>query len=106
MGFVFRFLAMVALALGVILAVIDASRSVATNAVTLTPVLDALGMAGADPAAPLFAFGSVNGIDWFWTPAVTAFLGAPAILVLAGLALIFYALGYRRRRPTRLALQA
>jgi len=105
MAFLFRLFASLFLAVAVIGTVVDAARSIATGgSVVLTPLADVLLALGGDPYAGLVAFGAERGIDGFFTPLVEATLSAPAILVFVGLALIFYALGYRRRRDPHHAL--
>ncbi|MCO6391560.1 hypothetical protein GTW25_11010 [Aliihoeflea aestuarii] len=107
MAFLFRFIASLFLAAAVIGAVVDAARSIAASGnVVLTPLADAFLALDADPYTGLVAFGEANGIDGFWTPLVEATLSAPAILVFVGVALIFYALGYRRRPDRRHAFHA
>jgi hypothetical protein len=107
MAFLFRFFASLFLAAAVIGAVVDAARSIAASGrIVMTPLADALFALNADPYAGLIAFGEGYGIDGFWTPLVEATLSAPAILVFVGLALIFYALGYRRRPDRRHASHA
>lgn len=107
MAFLFRLFASVFLAAAVIGAVVDAARSIAASGtIVLTPLNDAVLALADDPYENLVAFGRANSIETFWTPLVEATLSAPAILVFVGFALIFYALGYRRRRNGRSALHA
>lgn len=107
MAFLFRLFASLFLAAAVIGAVVDAARSIAASGTfLLTPLADALLSLGIDPYPALVAFGAANGIARIWTPFIEATLSAPAVLVFVGLALIFYASGYRRRRDRRFALHA
>lgn len=106
MGFLFRIVSSFFLSLAVIVAVIDAARSIAANAVALTPLRDAALAAGLDLEAMLAGVEPAGAIADFWRPITVATASAPAVLVFVGLALIFYAMGYRRRRDPRGALHA
>jgi len=106
MGFLFRLVSSFFLALGVIVAVMDAARSIAANALAATPLVDAARSAGLDLEAMLAGLEPAGAFADLWSPITVAILSAPAILVFAGLALIFYAMGYRRRRDPRDALHA
>ncbi|WP_024586811.1 hypothetical protein [Aliihoeflea sp. 2WW] len=106
MGFLLRLVSSFFLALGVIVAVIDAARSIAATAPLATPLVDAARSAGIDLEALLAGIAPAGAFADAWTSITVAILSGPAILVFAGLALIFYALGYRRRRDPRGALHA
>lgn len=106
MGFLFRIVSSFFLSLAVIVAVIDAARSIAANAVSLTPLRDAALAAGLDLEAMLAGIDPAGPVADFWPPITVSIASAPAILVFCGLALIFYAIGYRRRREPRQALHA
>lgn len=106
MGFLLRIVSSFFLSLAVIVAVIDAARSIAVNAVALTPLRDAALAAGLDLEAMLAGIDPAAPVAQFWRPITVATASAPAILVFAGLALIFYAMGYRRRPDPRRALHA
>jgi hypothetical protein len=94
----FRLLATVSLAIAVILAVLDATRSVAVSRLVLTPLGDSL--KAAAPNAFENARIAVEG-SWpfLWDTIVVWLLAAPGPLVFAFLALILYAVGHRPARP-------
>lgn len=106
MGFLFRLVASFFLALAVIVAVIDAARSIAANVPVATPLVDAARSAGLELEAVLAGVAPAGAFADPWMAITVAILSAPAILVFTGLALIFYAMGYRRRRDPRNALHA
>jgi hypothetical protein len=106
MGFLFRLVSSFFLALAVIVSVIDAARSIAAAAIVATPLVDAARSAGLDLDAMLAGLAPGGAFADLWISITVAILSAPAILVFAGLALIFYAMGYRRRRDPRNALHA
>lgn len=93
-----RLLSMVALAVAVIAFVLDATRSIAAEALVTTPL--ARSWAGLSPAT-LEAFeASVRNAlpDFVWTMAVQPLLQLPGFAFFAGLALVLYVIG---RRPSR-----
>jgi hypothetical protein len=91
--FIFRALAMLALAVAVILAVLDATRSIAASFVVTTPLAESWLAASPDSLQWLQAKAELYGI---WAPVLTSVLALPGFAVFAALALLFYAIG---RRP-------
>lgn len=95
--FIFRLLALIALVAAVIVGTIDATRSVAADAVLLTP----FGVSWSSVSA-----GSLARLHGLLTadlppPAVAAFdwlLAQPAVAVLLAMALLLHLPGHRRRR--------
>jgi hypothetical protein len=95
--FLFRFLATISLAVAVVMAVIDATRTVAANDWVMTP-LGASWMA-VSPDTLDKAQSALAAIHpALWDPIMLFVLKAPGFVVFAGLALLLYALG---RRPAR-----
>ncbi len=95
-----RLMSMIALSVAVIAAVLDATRSIAADAVVMTPLADT--WAGLS-AATLDAFETVvkaNLPEVAWTGVAMPLLGIPAFAFFAGLALVLYIVG---RRPARRA---
>ena len=96
--FVFRLLATVSLAIAVIVAVMDATRSIAIESVEPT----ALGYLWLEYMPD--SFGTVrdalvnNGLSLLWDPVLATVLTAPAFIVFAALAFLLYAIGHRPRR--------
>ena len=97
--FIFRLFALIFLAVAVIAAVVDTSRSIAASKLVLT----SLGKGWADLAPD-----SLNATQAFIQsklplaindPAFLFLLALPAAAVLAVLAAIFYAIGAKRERP-------
>ena len=96
--FLFRLLATVALAVAVIMAVVDATRTVAAGELVVTPL-------GATWLA--LSPGSLDGLQavvetsihpLLWGPVLVEVLKAAGFAVLGLVALLFYAIG---RRPER-----
>lgn len=100
-GALFRLLATVALAAGVIMAVLDATRSIAASAVVLTPLSDA--WAGVSPST-FQAFDEMIGTNlpaFAHTIIVDGILAAPGFVVFGALALLLYSIGRPRARIDR-----
>lgn len=89
---------MVALAVAVIAGVTDATRSVAAEAVVVTPLEHS--WASLSPATLDSFEASVRKAlpDFVWSAAVKPLLRVPGFAFFAGLALILYVIG---RRPQR-----
>ncbi|MEO5755521.1 MAG: hypothetical protein ABIQ51_01575 [Mesorhizobium sp.] len=98
--FVFRLAAMVALSISVIMAVLDATRTVAASALVLTPLNASWLAVSPDTRAAFETFirGKVNPL--LWDGAIAWVLNQPGFAVFAVLAFLLYALGYRRRPRT------
>jgi len=100
--FVLRLIATFALAVAVVLMVIDATRSIAADMLVMTPLaeswraLSAQTLAGAEDFARARGGDAVRG-------ALDAVLAMPGFAVFLVLALLAYAAGYRRRRGNGLA---
>ncbi|MEQ1952084.1 hypothetical protein [Mesorhizobium sp. CN2-181] len=97
--FLFRLLSMVALSVAVIMAVLDAARSVAVSALVMTPL--AVSWAAVSPEMPTRAQETVTASlgTLVWDLVVANVLALPGFVVFAALALLFYAIG-RRPEPT------
>ena len=100
-----RLLSMVALAVAVIMAVLDATRSIAAEALVTTPL--ATSWAALSPAtlAGFEDLVSGNLPAFFWDPVALALLGLPGFVVFAGLALLLSVAGHRPARRDRFVLE-
>ncbi|QPC90914.1 hypothetical protein [Mesorhizobium sp. INR15] len=98
--FVFRLAAMVALSISVIMAVLDATRTVAASALVLTPLNASWLAVSPDTRAAFETFirGKVNPL--LWDGGIAWVLNQPGFAVFAVLAFLLYALGYRRQPRT------
>ena len=96
--FFFRFLATLALAVAVIMAVLDATRSIAASALVLTPL--SVSWEGASPATLDGFRGFVDEKmgSWLWDPVILSVLNQPGFAVFLAVALLLFAIG---RRPGR-----
>jgi hypothetical protein len=98
--FLFRLLAMVALSVATIMAVLDATRTIAASALVITP----LGESWATSLPDLLALAEQNVHHYIhplaWDPVALFILKLPGFAVFGALALLFYAIG---RKPERRA---
>ena len=102
--FVFRLLATVSLAVAVILAVLDATRSVAMSRLVLTPFGES--WKAVSPDTLEHARAAVES-RWpvLWDMGVAWLLTVPGSILFALLALLLYAIGHRRERRGNFAAQ-
>ena len=95
--FLFRFLATIVLAVAVVLAVVDATRTVAAGDWVLTPL--GTSWMSVSPDTLEKAQAAIEGLlPALWDPVTLAVLKLPGFVVFAVLALLLYAIG---RRPAR-----
>jgi hypothetical protein len=98
--FVFRILATFSLAVAVVMAVLDATRSIASDAIVLTPLWES--WQTVSPASYGAAEAAVSEVlvPYVWDPVILTLLSAPGFAVFGVLALLLYMIG---RRPERRA---
>ncbi len=99
--FIFRMIALFFLAVSIILAVIDATHSVAAGAFVTTP----LGQSwfSTSPSTINLAQAVIQRytFPFLWDPVAIWILTLPGFVVFAALALVFYAIGHKPRRRVR-----
>jgi hypothetical protein len=96
--FVFRLAAMVALSVSVIMAVLDATRSVAASALVMTPLNTTWLAVSPDTRSAFESFVRDKINPLLWDGAIVWVLNQPGFAVFAVLAFILYAIGFRRQR--------
>ena len=94
----FRLLAMTALAVAVIMAVLDATRTVAAEQLVLTPLNVSWNTASPDTLEAVRGFVQDRLHPLVWDPVVVRLLDLPGFVVFGGFAFLLYAIG---RRPQR-----
>jgi hypothetical protein len=96
--FIFRLAAMVSLSVSVIMAVLDATRSVAASALVMTPLNTSwLAISPVTRSAfESFVRDKINPL--LWDGAIAWVLNQPGFAVFAVVAFLLYAIGYRRQR--------
>ena len=99
--FLFRLAALASLAAAVILAVVDATRSVAASALVVSPLRES--WQAAAPESLTSAKASIeNGVHpYAWVTVDGLILAAPGFVVFGLLSILLYAIGRRQaRRPS------
>ncbi|RST87753.1 hypothetical protein EJC49_03850 [Aquibium carbonis] len=96
--FFFRFLSVVSLAVAVILAVIDATRSIAASELVLTPLGTSWFAVSPETLNLAQAVVQRHVFPALWDPILVTILTLPGFVVFLALALLFYMIG---RRPAR-----
>ncbi len=92
-----RIVATASLAAAVILAVVDATRSLAQNALVTTPL--GVTWEAMSPSTLAALQRNLSGaMDALWDPVTVSLLALPGFAVFAGIALIFFILGRQPRR--------
>lgn len=104
--FLFRFLSTISLAIAVVMAVLDATRSVAASALVMTPLGRSWLAVSPETLASAQKFAETALHPLLWDPVVAGILALPGFVVFGLLALILYAIGYRpERRAGRFAIE-
>ncbi len=92
--FFFRLFAILALAGAVVMAVLDATRTVANGALVFTPLGESWSASFPGSLISVQKF-LENQALWLWDPALVTALRLPGFVVLALLAFVFYAIGHK-----------
>jgi len=92
--FFFRLFATLVLAGAVIMAVLDATRTVAASALVMTPLGESWSATFPASLASLQAFLEAK-VSWLWDPILTAILKLPGFAVLGAIAFLLYAIGHK-----------
>jgi hypothetical protein len=96
--FLFRLMATVSLAVAVIMAVLDVTRTIAASRLVLTPLGDSWASVSPSTLDQARSFVVENAHPLVWNPLVTSVLAQPGFAVFGLLAFLLYAIGHRPRR--------
>lgn len=96
--FLFRFAAMVALAVSVIMAVLDATRTVAATHLVMTPLKTSWNAVSPDTLGAAESFVRDHVQPLLWDTVIDWIISLPGFAVFAALALLLYTIGYKRER--------
>lgn len=99
MRFVARVMSLIFLVVAVIAGLVDAIQSVAAHKPIFTPLIQSWSEASPGTlklVADLFA-GHLP--LWVWDPAAIWVMAQPSFAVFLALSLLFYLIGYRRKKP-------
>ncbi|MEP7452949.1 hypothetical protein [Phyllobacterium sp. SB3] len=94
--FTCRLLAYICLSFAIIAAVLDAARSVGESNLVITSLKDSWQSVAANSLALVETSIRTHLYGIFWDPLMLWVLEAPTVIVFALLALLLYAIGYRR----------
>ena len=102
--FLFRFAAMIALAIAVIMAVLDATRTVAASHLVMTPLKTSWNAVSPDTLGAAESFVREKVQPLLWDTAIDWIISQPGFAVFAALAFLLYLIAYKpARRVNRFA---
>lgn len=96
--FLFRLMATFALAVAVLMAVLDVTRTIAASRLVLTPLGESWMSVSPTTLERTQSFIVENAHPLVWNPVMTSILAQPGFAVFGVLAFLLYAIG---RRPER-----
>jgi hypothetical protein len=96
--FLFRLMATFALAVAVIMAVLDVTRTIAASRLVLTPLGDSWRGVSPTTLERAQSFIMENAHPLVWNPVMVFILDLPGFVVFGVLAFLLYAIGHRPER--------
>ena len=96
--FLFRLMATFALAVAVIMAVLDATRTIAASRLVLTPLGESWQAVSPSTLEELQSFIMDKAHPLVWNPVMVFILDQPGFVVFGVLAFLLYAIGHRPER--------
>jgi len=96
--FLFRTIAVFSLALSVMFLIIDATRSVGVSKFVWTPLVDSWNRFFPDTLEGFATWLGTSVHPFLNDPVLASLLNWPTFALFAGLAALFYIIGYKRRR--------
>jgi hypothetical protein len=93
-----RLLSMLALAIAVVMAVLDATRSIAAEAVVLTPLISSWRNIAPTSLGMIEQMVTGNLPDFVWNPVLTSVLALPGFATFSALSMLLAIAGRRPRR--------
>jgi len=99
--FLFRLLSMLALSAAVIMAVLDATRSIAASALIMTPLAASWAAVSPDTLAAARTAVETGLHPFVWDLLIAPIVELPGFVVFAALAFLFFAIGRRPERARR-----
>jgi hypothetical protein len=96
--FLFRLMATVSLAVAVIMAVLDVTRTIAGARLVTTPLAESWASVAPGTLESLQTFVTERAHPLLWNPVMTFILEQPGFVVFGALALLLYAVGHRPER--------
>jgi hypothetical protein len=102
--FLFRLAATIALAVAVIMAVVDATHTVAASHLVMTPFSTSWASVSPHSLERFEHFVQTKASPMVWDPVVVTILNQPGFAVFAVLAFLLYAIGHKPRSRSRRAI--
>lgn len=96
--FLFRVMATFSLAVAVIMAVLDVTRTIAASRLVLTPLAGSWSSVSPLTLERTQSFIVENAHPLVWNPVMVFILGLPGFVVFGVLAFLLYAIGHRPER--------
>ncbi|MEQ1941472.1 hypothetical protein ABMA32_03515 [Mesorhizobium sp. VNQ89] len=96
--FLFRLMATFSLAVAVIMAVLDATRTIAVSRLVLTPLGESWASVSPSTLEETQSFIVEKMHPLVWNPVMVFILGQPGFLVFGLLAFLLYAIGHKPER--------
>ena len=96
--FLFRLMATVSLAVAVIMAVLDVTRTIAASRLVITPLGESWLSVSPNTLDTVQRFIIDNAHPLVWNPVMVFILGQPGFVVFSVLAFLLYAIGHRPER--------
>lgn len=96
--FLFRLMATVSLAVAVIMAVLDVTRTIAASRLVITPLGESWLSVSPNSLDAVQRFIIDNAHPLVWNPVVVFILGQPGFVVFGVVAFLLYAIGHRPER--------
>jgi hypothetical protein len=94
MRFLLRLAGLAFLSVAIIMAVLDATRSVAASSLVFTPLAQSWNWASPASLQATRAFLEQQAHPFLWDPVMTSLIALPGWMVFLLLAFLFHALGY------------
>ena len=96
--FLFRLMATVSLAVAVVMAVLDATRTIAVSRLVLTPLGESWASVSPSTLEVAQSFVVEKMHPLVWNPVMTFILAQPGFVVFGVLAFLLYAIGHKPER--------
>lgn len=105
MRFILYIMSLIALAVAVVMAVVDATRSIATAEWTFTPLLQSWRANFPEMLAGIESYFIESGMAFIWDPGLVSLMALPGWLIFALLAGVFYLASRPPRRMRGMAAE-
>ncbi|KFB08416.1 hypothetical protein [Nitratireductor basaltis] len=105
MRFILYLFSLIALSVAVIMAVVDATRSIATAEWSVTSLMQSWNARFPQMLSGMENYFTQNGMGFIWDPVLVSLMALPGWLLFAALALVFYMASRPPRRVRGMAAE-